>query len=234
MNRIGAFGVLLCVNVAATAELAGHRRADAQANPVRAAQAVKLRGKLVTAFRGFQGSFQDYDSTYAARPDGQIWFATQMSDPAGYANSKGYDKYHSDAYDGHPVKLKKGGYIIEYGIPGNLTQQQDGDIVRPQPGPPKAGKSPRNRAEKGTWGFFSRKDIQDEAPYIKYVYLPKVAILAKRPVKIKGAGTFRIDVISAKYYRLPYKRAFVNGKPVSRIPKGTPVVRITKYAQDLG
>lgn len=86
--------------------------------------------------------------------------------------------------------------------------------------------------KKGTWGFFNRKDIPDEEPFIKYVYLPKSVRLTKEPVKIRGVGTFRIEVIRADYYRLRYDQAFVGGKLVSKPPKGVPIIRVVHYEQD--
>jgi hypothetical protein len=195
--------------------------------------AARRKGKPVIGWRGFAGSFQEYNPQFSTKAQkGQIWFATQMSDPAGYVNLSAESKYGDDDYDGRQIQLPVQGYIIEYEIPGNLTQKQNGEFDSPQSGPPKIGKSPRSRAERGTWGFYERKSIPDEAPFIKYVYLPKSARLSKEPVKIRGAGTFRIKVIRADYYRLRYDQAFVGGKLVSEIPQGAPVIRVTHYEQD--
>jgi len=197
-----------------------------------AIKAAKSRGKAVTAYRGFQGSFLKYKPGYKKRTDGQVWFATQMVDPAGYANSQGTAKYDTDDFDGHPVDLPLGGYIIEYELPGFLTQHQDGEFGLSQSGPPKKGKSPRDRGEKGTWGFFDRNAVPIESPFIKYVYLPASAKFDRELVKVKGSGTFFLGVLRAKYYRVPYDQAFLNGKPISKAPRNTPIVSVKKYDQD--
>lgn len=121
---------------------------------VRELLAAKRKGKPVTAWRGFAGSFQEYRPRFATDVQkGQIWFATQMSDPSGYVNLSEKSKYGGDFYDGHPIQLPLKGYIIEYEIPGNLTRNQNGEFDSPRSGPPKIGKSPRNRAEKGHLGL---------------------------------------------------------------------------------
>ncbi len=194
--------------------------------------AAKRKGKAVRVWRGFSGSFEEYNPQLATEAEkGQIWFATQMSDPTGYVNLETASKYVDD-YDGRPVQLPVQGYLIEYEIPGNLTQKQNGEFDRPQPGPPKIQKSPRNRAGMDTWGFYERKNIPDEAPFIKYVYLPRSARLSKQSVKIRGLGTHRIKVIRAEYYRLRYDQAFVGGKLTSRVPAGVPIIRVTHYETD--
>ena len=100
-------------------------------------KAGKARGKAIAAFRGFWGRFDRYNSRYQKKGDrGEVWFATQMADPTDYANAKGMDKYERDDYDGHSV-ITLGGYILEYEIPGNMTQRQNGEFDRPSEVHPK-------------------------------------------------------------------------------------------------
>ena len=49
---------------------------------------------------------------------------------------------------------------------------------------------------------------------------------------MKGIGYESLQVIRGQYYQVPFDKAFVDGKPTSKVPDGSPVVNITKYAQD--
>jgi hypothetical protein len=193
----------------------------------------KKLAKPIVAFRGFSGKFSNFEADRGAA-DTEIWFATQMTDPASYVNLPAIEKLQAnrDELNKTAAKFRANGYIIEYELPGGFTKQQTGALGRPQPGPPKKGKSIMDRGENGTWGFFNRSDIPNESPFIKSVYFQDSATQTTEPVKIRGVGTFNIDVLRAKYYRVPYDEAFVNGKPVSNIPKRTPTITITKYEQD--
>jgi hypothetical protein len=77
-----------------------------------------------------------------------------MGDPSDYANSDALVEFHAKfgekVRSNRPVDFKPEGYIIEYELPGNFTQQQNGALDSPVSGPPKKGKSILDRAERDT------------------------------------------------------------------------------------